>query len=1468
MLSKTQKRLRRTSIIVTAVAAGFTLLTVLPTFSWYDIDTHSQVKIDGNVHGSYFESGSGTAEDPYEIARPIQLYYLAWLQEMGYFNEAKYILDDKGVSTGVLASPLEINQQYHFYLSQDIDMLVDEGLATEVQYVLPPIGTVKYPFVGSFDGCGHKIKNLIVKNNVDGSDTVYTDDPYTAKSDDDSADEYEILGMFGVVGSINSDYTVKTVNTSSLNSKGEITSLNNAAAFDEDQNYIRNFYIEDITLQSNYVSTHKTLVGAVAGYANAPVNNVGIKSVSMTYANGLSGDVTGISTTGISQNILSKYGTYGYVTGDYEREIGITSEAVYVPKATAKTYVASSTGTAWGGSIDFSKILKRIFKSNKFSQRLQDSVPQYPKIETRIYHDGVEDVSERKVTYDDRAYNIVSTDKKCYYFSDKLKSNISGFDANETIGSYYFIDQTGSNNDHKAYVGGMTDIDRSTAKTVYKYYYGSTTDNNCYYIRSSSATGNNFIGVTATGNLKLDCASNAAEIVKWHYNASNHSMSGHAYVQRSTNYDSAYHDAVRYLNYDGSNFSLGTINTTTWNVSGTTITATVPEGYTIKSGNTYLNANDTYSGLQTTGNPTIWNIQNFATQRSGTISITNNGTTYYLCRSSNTNGTLRLSNSTSYQNYRTIYRNQANNLSTYLSFTDTSRFYYIALTNGNWAVSNTSTSGNRAALTLTKVGGAITISGTQTSEPYLTFDENSTSIERSGQAGYIPLTVMGDNDNTSPFDYNNGAASISKFYTSPMNTGYVVGGYYDKYNGGSDGSSSFNTRNYGDVRISQYANSKISSSYTFGSSSSAGSFKAIYTIDDTVNTSSEDNLIKFNINGEACNENGVANTGTSAKTYKFKKFSSALNNLKKNFRDLEIANEGYIGGVHFMNSTISMTNTIFADRVLINSEYYNNYQMPEDSFDFNLKENGYINFFAGNYHGDNNGFFALHHIHRDPNNASNISTIKQIKYIFENKTDSQADYIYYYTDGTWSDNYTTVDNNGNATTRPTNKSGFKVNIKNTPNTYEFAFDTQWIGFNKDLVKKGGTKLFYFEIPVNKGEYALGSFSGDANTVGCGAYIIYLDISAASQKINRKQVSEYMTVAEAAKDIPYGTQFVSSIPDPITVTKEDENGETIVDKAGLVRPDVEDINDMNSYYGSISSSANGTYTITRNGNAITTTGTSALSTYYIDYAMSPPLTDPPITKTKRRITDYDYNTITDQYVIQITEVDITTANGVSHNKATTTLKYSETGFTANDFLTIATFTYEWDGNGPQFNYSYYLHASSGTDNGLAIMFNNVSCAAFNVTFTQVAANYEITCGTGAAITSSNYQTSGTVEIPHTETIPAGTVLDSWLTFDTTATPIASFRYVTQGDEQILNNFVFTGYNSLETLTEFKEEGESIDFTNTAGYTFNFDINNSTFASSDPSTWVYIYYKLGSGTGFVLAVNKASSTNYIVLVNQNA
>lgn len=252
----------------------------------------------GSATPAYFAGGDGTEDNPFRITNAVHLYNLAWLQYLGYFNRREGFNNDR--------------DQTYFELGKDVDM---RGRA------IPPIGTEEYPFIGQFNGNGHKVTNLTISNKKGTGDLVYS--PTNAKFsnnilrfvDDSKAHDIEIVGMFGVTGNYNK-YLDTYANT--------YTGLNKA-----DVN-VSNFYVDKIHVRSN---SAKTLAGLAAGYIGGNFSNVGvyrsdIKFAANAQANGVAGN-----------GVLSKYS----LVGAYNEDLITWDDA-----------------NTWGGSIDMRMLARRI----------------------------------------------------------------------------------------------------------------------------------------------------------------------------------------------------------------------------------------------------------------------------------------------------------------------------------------------------------------------------------------------------------------------------------------------------------------------------------------------------------------------------------------------------------------------------------------------------------------------------------------------------------------------------------------------------------------------------------------------------------------------------------------------------------------------------------------------------------------------------------------------------------------------------------------------------------------------------------------------------------------------------------------------------------------------------------------------------------------------------------------------------
>jgi|GEM_PF-861265 len=366
---KRSKKLTRTALL----AVLFAFVLAATGLAWYfTASTLELGRIDGGVDylANYFESGDGTQtivydasgaiiEGPFEIAHPDQLYNLAWLQYMGYFNEDE---DEDGVVDTV-----------YFRISTDLDM---------TGFVLPPIGTQDNPFLGALDGEGHTVSNLKISNVVDTNQLVAGDLPLEIQMKENSeVHGVEIIGFFGVVGSLPDDtYT-----------------------YDTQANEIKNLTLNALTVETQ---TSQALIGLAAGYVNGTLSNVGVQASTIT---------VGVATPLSYTTNMSDWSLVGYCTDDYKTmaKLVSTEDLRYLvgvqPQLINQELDANTTGddNTWGGSIDMQSMYTRL--NTIFGYNAATTV-RYVSARTDTYLDGVFQSSNNTAANTASDYKVYSAD--------------------------------------------------------------------------------------------------------------------------------------------------------------------------------------------------------------------------------------------------------------------------------------------------------------------------------------------------------------------------------------------------------------------------------------------------------------------------------------------------------------------------------------------------------------------------------------------------------------------------------------------------------------------------------------------------------------------------------------------------------------------------------------------------------------------------------------------------------------------------------------------------------------------------------------------------------------------------------------------------------------------------------------------------------------------------------------------------
>lgn len=396
-------------------------------------------------------------------------------------------------------------------------------------------------------------------------------------------------------------------------------------------------------------------------------------------------------------------------------------------------------------------------------------------------------------------------------------------------------------------------------------------------------------------------------------------------------------------------------------------------------------------------------------------------------------------------------------------------------TNGHYLGGTTNASTYSTGMRVYHSGGSVYIKNGSGKE-YLIFDISNVTFSKSmitntrsvPQIEWTEKQYVNHSETYIPLNLENNSLSAKS-----TNVGYIVSGSNYQMEGTNSG---------GDIRVSAYEYSKINESVA---SIDSNDIK-LYTINDSTD--------KVLIN-DTLSDKDTTTAKTSIDELGFTRYydyvtddSKTITGARDQFYQILRDNRADVFGLHFMNANISESNVFDATNIKINGKSYSTYELPRDCIDFNLSKDGVITFFAGTYFKSNDAFFTLHKITRDSNN--NIESIDEIENVYK----MQNGKIYY--------------------------GSTKQNQSD-----EVVFKTSWIK-NPTSSQFTDNCIYYFEIPVSAGEYALGSVSGKN-----GAYLMYLDIGSNGEGSNSDILSAYsITTVKSGNSYPIGVDFT-----PVTVS---------------------------------------------------------------------------------------------------------------------------------------------------------------------------------------------------------------------------------------------------------------------------------------------------------------------------------------------
>lgn len=924
------------------------------------------------------------------------------------------------------------------------------------EFVMPPIGTETHPFIGVFDGNGYTINNIKVTNDAN----EFTRKPVNITYIQNNT---EVVGFFGVVGRIDDDSY-----SSSINKMIDVT-------------------LDNITVESK---TTNTLIGIAAGYVNAEMSGVKVGTSTIS--------VNGNSSKSYTNN-LSNYGLVGYTTktgtnGSFTQKL-------------SNYYDSNSAGDdpGWGGSIDMKAFFTRLdtIRTNysATSQSLgivYDDV--YDSNDTRISH---EVRSEKTYSYsavynEDYSKNNVEYDQKIGALKTRYGNLLNGQIYYLGAG-HYSVSYNGAYSNHTGYpiksgdnhlcldlneTNNLKNNVSPTKPTLWTFpETGSTGDITTIFNGTTYYLENN------NGSLRATTASSSS--TQWNIESitpSLRAVNNNLVIDYQSGWvlSAGYYYRISYTS--GSTYYLTVPNGNT-NV-GTTTDINQATFWYYNSNRYYpINTNNSYIGITCTRTNTGGLIPNYTLNVSNPAKVgvsgnytsnytfdggegTSVGKSGYFSASVSGSGYFGLDSTTFYLNY-----------------------------NGS-TLGATSQSGSKGQFIVTKVDTSTAINKGEYRDDIYGPDADKISEKSSGMdyssdqdVTYLPLAVE------------------NNLQAKKTNTGYIMGG--DSFT-----SSTTSSQVAGNVRIS--------SGYTIA-----------------------DNLTNYNVDDEKFDDNSVwtfDSTGlhpiddakeANPNTRTYAKYIESKGHIEKT-----LSEGSNIYGLHFTNAQINKNNLVTARYAAINGYEYTNYQMPANSIDFNLRDQGYINFFAGTYGNYDNGsggtsytvdsFFSLHQIQRS---GSTIIDINEIEEIYTDGISGHS-YIYKFNNGKYSVPYSIDPYNSKRlyvlgtkyAITDTEHGGYSDGIYHQVDDlytgYSKVFDMSWLKDNTYDDKDGEQyhrdawhKAFYFEIPTNPGEYALGTVAGKSY----GAYLMYLDIAA--NAANKDKINAYgVSTFKSSVSYPVGIDF--------------------------------------------------------------------------------------------------------------------------------------------------------------------------------------------------------------------------------------------------------------------------------------------------------------------------------------------------------
>lgn len=384
--------------------------------------------------------------------------------------------------------------------------------------------------------------------------------------------------------------------------------------------------------------------------------------------------------------------------------------------------------------------------------------------------------------------------------------------------------------------------------------------------------------------------------------------------------------------------------------------------------------------------------------------------------------------------------------------------------------------------------------------------KSSQVVNRMRDDTYLPLKFSNENKTQAALSNTGYIAGVNIGTGTSVNGSPKISSYKLKNIGNSLGNTAYGVNNYYET-------------YKSGADIASVDDSKVEILTYSVTSSSWVRLLDTHNSGNTSTNTQIRSLSrVTPASLGFEKYDASRDTLQSIFT----SSGNQVHGIKFDTEvSAGSVTTIPANTARLNGATISStYQVPKGAVDFNLKKTGIINMFSGAYNSGGTSsnkvttlqFFSLYEVNRTGgtlNSVSEISIIYRNKYWNKSKPSDKTTnpkYFYKYKSGSFS----------NVVVNGTTRAAIAADRDTTAGNDGIEFDIGTVLRGTCPVRN---IMYYFEIPVNNGEYALGAVSGSSYQ---GSYLIYLDIGANGDTVETDKVDAYHISTYRGGSLPYPT----------------------------------------------------------------------------------------------------------------------------------------------------------------------------------------------------------------------------------------------------------------------------------------------------------------------------------------------------------